>query len=163
MPAATQWRRPVSQDPPDGMGARPPALGDVADGGDLTQVEGRVLDLQVDNELAQAWREGGPVLALFDWREQAEQAKLVEPLDLAMERARRHAGVPRAFGRRLAEEHAGAHDLVGTLLRPLHEERELLPVVRRCDLGASLDRHRGLRLALCRLRRAPPPRRGRAR
>jgi len=37
--------------------------------------------------------------------------------------------------------YAGAHHLVGALLRPFDEERELLPVVCRLDARAFLDRH----------------------
>src|SRR5205085_313558 len=56
----------------------------------------------------------------------------------------RHVGQGRGTSRSprgLAEEHAGAQDLVGALFWRLDEERELLPIVRRLDARAFLDRH----------------------
>src|SRR5205085_4671198 len=56
----------------------------------------------------------------------------------------RHVGQGRGTSRSprgLTEEHAGAQDLVGALFRSLDEERELLPIVRRLDARAFLDRH----------------------
>ena len=92
-----------------------------------------------------SWRGRGDGVgrcALLHEGEQAEHADVIEPLDLAIGLARRHPGLAGALGRRLAGEHAGAHHLVGALLRPLDQERELLPIVRRLDARALSGRHR---------------------
>jgi hypothetical protein len=79
-----------------------------------------------------AWRRcSSSTVACCQRDEQAGHAELVVAPDQAVERTRGHAGLPRPFGRRLTEEDAGAHHLVGALLRVLDEEFELLPVVRR--------------------------------
>ena len=134
------------EDALDGVGAGTPARGDEADLGDLPQPEGRVLRLQVDDQLAQRRGEAAAILGTRRLLvgEEAGHADLIEAPGLAPEGPLRGLGLLGALDRGAAEEDDGAEQLVGELLGPVDEQGELLPVLGGGHLGTGTARHRDL-------------------
>lgn len=137
-PLAAGGEQSARQHALHGVRAGPAAEARVADGRQLVRAEGRMLRLEVDDGLAQLGRERAPVFGRGGRRgvEQARHPPLVEAIGLAVDRPLRLLRLPRALGRRAPEEHDGADQLVGQLLRPVREQAELLPVLRRLDPSA---------------------------
>jgi hypothetical protein len=106
-------------------------VGQIADGGQLSGAQRRILALEVDDELARVRRQGAAVAAI----------RRVEVVGLAADGALGGPGLARPRGRRLAEQHNGANQLERAVLRPLSPQRELLVVVGRLTAWACVARH----------------------
>ena len=109
------------------MFGRSPAEGYVADSGDLSEAEGWVLRLAIDDEPSHCRRE--PLV--FDWfrAEEARHAVFVEVVCVATEGSlRNYPGFAGAFGDRATEDHDRPEQFVFSPLRPSQQEFELVPL-----------------------------------
>ncbi len=80
-------------------------------------MEGRILGFQGEEAIADFLGDA-VVLRDLGGRDEPLQAELVEAVGLAVERALRRAGGPRALGGRLPEEDHRSDQLIRHLLRP---------------------------------------------
>jgi hypothetical protein len=113
---ARDWS--VSQDLFNGVGTGFPVEADVADGGNLMQAELGIFGLEIDDGLPDGRRQRAMViLLLFECRaEQAGHSCSIEGIRMPPERAFYSSRLFCPFGWCVAEQHNGAHKLVGTLL-----------------------------------------------
>jgi hypothetical protein len=108
------------------------------------RAKGRVLRLQIDDQLAQLWREPLPRIRKWGRRfgKQAHHSVALKPVRLVVQRAFIDPGFFGAGGCRLAKQHDGAQTLVGLLLRPERLLLNRLPVMGACAAFTTATGHR---------------------
>ena len=133
----------LGDDPRRSVLAEPPARADVDDVRDLVVVERGVLGLEFDDHPPDRGLQPpafGPVRGRVR-SEEAQHAVTIEALDPAVHRALRGSGFPCPLGHGVAEQNQRPQLLVGFLLRPVKEGKQLLPVVGVLDLAPSSSAH----------------------
>jgi hypothetical protein len=133
----------LGDDPRRSVLAEPPARAYVDDVFDLVVIELRVLGLQLDDHPPDRGLQPpafGPVSGRIR-PEEARHAVPLEALHPAVHRPLGSSGFCGPLGHRVAEKNQRPQLLVGFLLRPVEEGKQLLPVVGVLDPAPSSSAH----------------------
>lgn len=111
---ATGRQHPCGQHALHGMRAGPPTEAGIANGCQFVGMKGRVLGFEIDDDLAERWRQCAPVLTLItrDIGEQAHHPLAIEALGPPVDRPFRRLGLLRPLGRGTPEKHHRADQFV---------------------------------------------------
>src|SRR3954470_14861759 len=122
------------------MPSRAPIEADLADRRQLVGTKGRILDLELDDRLADDLRELTVVLTGLGL-EEALHPKLIEAFHPSIDGPCGDTRLLGSLDRRRAKDHDRPNQLIALLLQPVELELELLPIIGGLEQGTFAAGH----------------------